>query len=72
MGKTLSLDETIRWDAASATILYVGFAYPDALESEARWKIFKVDTTAGNKLVYPNGDDSYIYVWNSRATYTYP
>jgi hypothetical protein len=48
--------------------IYHGIAAPGTLTSASTWRIYK---EVSGSLYLPNGDDSYIYEWDERATYTY-
>ena len=54
--------------------LYVGFAPPGALSSEAKWQIKKLTYDANYNVTsvqFASGANDYNKVWDSRASYTY-
>lgn len=62
-----------RIDEVSDELIYLGFALPNCTgDDDDKWLI-KVMVKTGNvsSFGYPNGDASYKYTWNDRATYDY-
>lgn len=59
-------------DVVSSTVIYVGVSNNGKNTGSASWKIKKVwqDGTVW-KTEFPNGDQSFAFIWNSRGTYTY-
>ena len=54
--------------------IYVGFSPPPAGTANATWLIQKITFDASNNptaVQYPNGNPSFIYVWNDRTGYSY-
>ena len=68
-----ALDESVKLDAASATVTYVGKAIPGASVDSPVWKIQRITTDAGGGMAieYPNGSSFYNYSWSMRASYSY-
>lgn len=58
-------------DTSNSPIVYFGKADPSASTSEASWQISRGDTTNGLSKSFPNGDTSFSYVWDNRASLTY-
>ena len=61
----------VRVDEVSATLSYYGFALPGTLETEAKWRIFRLDTTVGMQIDWADGDDNFDNIWANRASLTY-
>lgn len=58
-------------DEVSASITYVGLS-GQALTAAPQWRIKKVEKTGNITTVkYPDGEQTFTFVWNLRATYTY-
>lgn len=64
-------EDILRYDVASSTITYVGYAAPGSSAASAVWKIFRLDTTSGIVKLYADGNTNYDNVWNSRAGLSY-
>lgn len=61
-----------RVDAASASVTYVGYCEVGTLDADSRWKIEKIEVSGNiTTIKVPNGDNSLLYKWDDRATYTY-
>jgi len=58
-------------DTSNSPVIYFGKADPLAEKSEAVWQISKGDTTTGLSKIFPNGDSSFSFIWDDRATLTY-
>ena len=59
-------------DEISSTEYYIGISVNSDNGSKPYWrikKIYKVSTVW--KTAYPNGDQSYQYIWDDRLSYTY-
>ena len=59
---------------ASNRLEYVGFAYPGALSSEAKWQIYKLEYSASgqvSKRRYANNNDKFDEVFDDRASFDY-
>jgi hypothetical protein len=59
-------------DQVSSSLTYVGYAAYNALVTEAKWLIFRLQLTGTvtNKS-FANTSVAYDKIWNNRATYTY-
>jgi hypothetical protein len=68
--KTLNLEESSIVDVASSTITYIGKALPGTATSAANWKISRIDTTTGVRIMYA-GNSTYTQIWDNRASLTY-
>jgi hypothetical protein len=55
----------------SGNYIYVGYAIPGTLTSEAKWKIKRVDTTSGVDILYADANAFYDNVFDDYATLTY-
>jgi len=67
------LDRTMKIEWSGGNPIYVGWAEPGTASSAVGWKIIKL-TWSGSEVTdiqYPNGDNAFIYVWDSRAGYSY-
>ena len=65
---------TEKFASSGGKVIYRGWAYPGTATSSSKWRIVKY-IYSGNDVTdkrYPNGDNRRVYVWNSRASYTYP
>jgi len=63
----------VAYDASNNPI-YIGYASPGTSKSSKKWKIKKLTFDASNNptdIQYPNGDSSFSFSWNDRASYTY-
>jgi hypothetical protein len=66
------IDEKTAQDGS--LIIYYGYVLPSTSNSDdTQWLLKKVTKTeAGITMIqYPNGDQSYAYSWDKRATYNY-
>jgi hypothetical protein len=71
--RTAGFDFLTEFDA-SGNILYFGEAYPGALTTEAKWRIWKGTYDSDNRqteLRWANGSDNYIHKWTERASLNY-
>ena len=53
---------------------YIGFAVPGSGKGEAKWAIKKLTYNAVSRVTdiqWAEGNPSFGYIWNDRATYTY-
>lgn len=64
------VDETILVDSAGANI-YIGYALPGTLTSEAKWKIKRVNTANPISIFWADSSTLYNKTWDSRSSYTY-
>lgn len=67
------LSQRIAYDG-SGNPEYIGYGAPGLAESSVGWQIQKLTWSVGGDLesaTYPSGDNSYNYVWDDKATYTY-
>jgi hypothetical protein len=56
----------------TGTTKYVGISLTSGDTSKSTWRIKKEWQSGNIKLMgFPNGDQSYSYVWDSGSTYTY-
>lgn len=61
-----------RVDAVSDTLIYIGYSEAGMDESAPHWRIEQIDTTGNiTSITNPGGDNSYVYIWDDRATYSY-
>ena len=55
--------------------LYIGYAIPGSLITDAKWQIqkFFIDPTFNQPTQsrYANGSDEFIYIWDNRGDYYY-
>lgn len=59
-------------DDASSTVSYYGFASPGTATSDEFWRIIKKEISGTvTSFLYAEGDLSYSYIWDDRASYTY-
>lgn len=58
-------------DTSNSPVIYFGKADPSASTSDAAWQISRGDTTNGLSKSFPNGDTSFSYVWDDRASLSY-
>jgi len=58
----------------SGNPIYVGWAIPGTGILESRWRICKLTYTATfvTAVNWASGTNEYKFVWNDRASYTYP
>ena len=69
IGRTDAL--RIEIDTTNSPVIYFGKAEATAEKDEPVWQIAKGDTTSGLSKSFPNGDSSFNFVWEDRATLTY-
>lgn len=57
----------------SGNLEYLGVALPGVSTASIGWKIAKMSYSSGNMTSYlfANGDSSFNYIWDNRATYSY-
>lgn len=60
--KSINLD-----DYSTNNVTYVGKAEPGSLDSESVWQIQRISESQGVSVTFPNGDDSYSYIWGDRV-----
>lgn len=59
-------------DEVSANLTYLGWAPLGTRESEAKWKIMRINKVGTvTKSEFPNSRDNYEFAWSERATYAY-
>ena len=59
-------------DYSEADIVYLGYAEPGALKSDAKWQIIKIDESGnGANGRYADDDNNFSKVWDDRLTYIY-
>lgn len=59
-------------DTALSSIIYLGFAPPSSLPSEAVWRIQKIDlTTSEIKILFADSDQNFDNIWDNRASLVY-
>ncbi|MFA5207149.1 MAG: hypothetical protein WC428_00465 [Candidatus Paceibacterota bacterium] len=70
--QVFTYETIILTDELTGNTSYIGTSINSNNPSAACWRIKKVwkDGTVW-RTEYPNGDQSYSFVWNSRAGYTY-
>ena len=57
----------------NATV-YIGKTKPGNAKSDSKWQLQKLSYDANgmvSDIQWPSGDNSFSYVWDDRATYTY-
>lgn len=70
--RTSDVEETLRVDEVSSSLIYVGSAVIGSLEASPVWKIFQVAVSGGAvSIKYANGSNSYNSTWTSRGSITY-
>ncbi len=71
--RSVGLDFKTEFDD-NGNIVYFGEAYPGALVSEEKWRIWKGEYDDNNRqtsLRWASGNDNYDKIWDSRGTYNY-
>lgn len=63
-------DLELRFDEVSSTVMYLGEAVIGALESEAKWKIRKIEIT-GTLVSIKYASGNFDNIWDNRAGLTY-
>jgi len=60
-------------DEVSATEYYIGVSDNGKFTNKAVWRIKKIKKTGNvwDVTLFPNGNQSYEFVWNDRTSYTY-
>jgi hypothetical protein len=59
-------------DEVDSNTIYVGIASRATITSASSWQIIKILTTGTvTSVLYPNGNDGFLYIWDNRTTYTY-
>lgn len=59
---------------ANSNLVYIGKAVVGTAKSAALWQIKKLTYNASSNLTdiaHANGSETFEYVWNDRATYSY-
>ena len=68
----MSSEKKINLDTVSSTLFYVGYAAMNISESDAFWKIKRVQTTGTVlKVEWADGNEGYDNVWANRASLSY-
>jgi len=67
---TISTD-TLRIDAASSTVTYIGTAAAGSATSAAVWQVKKIDSSSGTSILFADGNINYDNVWDNRASLSY-
>lgn len=62
---------TFLLDDSVSPVLYMGWAAPGSLESEAKWRICKADTSSGVSMKYADGNTNFDNVWENRTELSY-
>lgn len=60
--------------AGTVTTTYVGSARPGTAESAAGWQIQLIvsdSATGTTSVTFPNGKNTFSFVWSNRETYSY-
>ncbi len=55
----------------SGNYTYVGYARPNTLTSEAKWKIKRIDSTVGVEVLWADGDALYNNIFDNYLTLSY-
>lgn len=58
-------------ETTTADVLYLGYAQPKTATSEAKWAIYKIDTTDGVTITLADGNQNLDNIWDNRASLTY-
>lgn len=70
--ETYKKDEARVIDEVSTTLLYVGTAAIGSATSSAVWKIQKISTSGVvTSFKFANGENTYVNIWDNRASLTY-
>lgn len=60
------------YEKVSSSLAYLGKAAPGSLTSNAVWAIDRIDIAGENVVVtQAQGDPSFSYIWDNRASYIY-
>lgn len=72
LNRVESVYETYEFtDEASGSVTYKGYS-GQSNGAAPLWRIQKIETSGDVTTVkYPDGDQTFKFVWNDRATYTY-
>ena len=73
-GNPISASYTIRMEFDGlGNVLYFGKAEVGSLESASLWQIRKFGYTGPNltSILFAEGDDSFIHIWDDRTSLTY-
>ena len=62
---------SLRYDDTADPICYLGEAVPGSLESDAVWRIKKIDFTGGASITFANGTATFVNKWSERAILSY-
>ncbi len=63
----------VDYDGGSSPV-YIGIAYPGNATSDVAWAIRKITYDSGGSitgLTFANGENSFINIWDNRASYSY-
>lgn len=59
-------------DVVDENTTYIGYADWGVGEDEAKWRIIRINTVGTvTRMECPKGDNSFSFVWDDRASYTY-
>lgn len=62
---------SVRYDETTCPVCYLGEAEAGSLETDAVWRIAKIDFTGGAKITYPGGVATFTNRWDQRASLSY-
>lgn len=59
-------------DTSITDLTYIGKTLPNTLDSESLWQIKLIEESSGSvTILFADGSDDFINVWDDRLTYTY-
>lgn len=61
----------LRFDSSNDPLLYLAEASPGSLTSESVWRIARINVAVGVAIQWANGNNSFVNVWDDRASLTY-
>ena len=70
--RDMGFDQRIEYSGGNA--IYIGRAFPGALDSEAKWQIYKMQLDGDGNMTHlrwADNTDDFIKIWNSRSTYNF-
>lgn len=70
--QSINIEPYILVDEASGGTFYIGTSKSFSAQGAPNWRIKKIyqDGTVWI-TAYPNGDQSFIFIWSNRSSYTY-
>ena len=70
--REMGFDQRIEYSGGNA--IYVGRAFPGALDGEAKWQIYKMQVDGDGNMTHlrwANATDEFDKIWSSRSGYNY-